>query len=247
MKRQESGFTIIETVLVLAIAGLVISMILVGITNSLNQQRYLDAVNQAVDFFRGSYAVGSSSINDRPDTQLCVATGISETGNPATGNGRGASDCILVGKILRSSDGSHITVNQVVALHDPSNDDDVDALSDTAILQAANLIQNDTGKEESYDMESGTILRDPGASEAAQFTIMVVHVPLSGVVRTYSSNSATTSIADLLASADSIQDTRLCIDESGFFGIGSQPMGIAIEKDASNTTGVQIIPAGSCV
>jgi prepilin-type N-terminal cleavage/methylation domain-containing protein len=61
MNTRRQGFTIIETVLVLAITGLLLAVILATIGNSLNQQRYTDSVNQTLDHFRGLYTDTSST------------------------------------------------------------------------------------------------------------------------------------------------------------------------------------------
>ena len=52
-------------------------------------------------------------------------------------------------------------------------------------------------------------------------------------------------VTDLIDAAQT--DMKLCIDQTGFMGIGVQPMGVLIQKGAANTTGVQPITSGSCV
>ena len=243
MKQRESGFTIIETTLVLAITGLIVGVILVGIGNALNQQRYTDAVNQAVDFIRGQYTVGANTMNNRPTSESCSSGGIR---SDTTAMPRGASDCLLVGTIMRTvgTDGKTVEVYQVVALSDP--DESMMGDADTAILTAADLSQGNL--LQTYHTEWDTRFLNPDPVEPAQFTIMVVRTPVSGTMRTYSSSSATTPIADLLNPAVTPQaDRKLCIDQTGFFGVGAQPMGILIARDTANTTGVQILPAGECV
>lgn len=244
MARRENGFTIIETTLVLAITGLIIAVILVGIGNSLNHQRYTDAVNQATDFFRGQYASTSNVVNDRSRNEICTSSGVVASPNQET---VGASDCLLLGKIIRSSDGENLEVYQVIATHDPTNDTGAAEMSDTGLLVVANLRQ---GNEviATYRPEWGTQLLRPGTADPARFTIMVVRAPVTGTVRTYATASDTATVADLLATPPAAQtDLRVCVDQAGFFGIGVQPMGIVVSKDATNTTGVQIIPAGECV
>ena len=243
MKQRESGFTIIETTLVLAITGLIVAVILVGIGNALNQQRYIDAVNQAVDFVRGQYTVGANTMNNRPANESCGSGGIRDDITPMP---RGASDCLLVGTIMRTqgSDGKTVNVYQVVALADP--DESMMGDDDTTILAAANLSQG--GLVQTYKADWDTRFLSPDSADPAQFNILVVRTPISGTMRTYSSDSATTSIANLINPAVTPQiDRKLCIDQTGFFGIGVQPMGILISRDTANTTGVQILPSGECV
>ena len=243
MIRRESGFTIIETSLVLAVTGLIIAVVLAGIGNSLNHQRYTDAVNQAVDFFRGQYTQTTSVMNNRPADESCSALGVSVAASPMS---RGASDCLLLGQVIRSSNGQDITVSQLLALHDPSDDTNVASASDADILSASQLEEG--SKVDEYSLEWGARLLAPSSKDAAKFTLVVLRVPVSGTVRTYSSVSDTIPVADLVRSPDaSADDLRVCVDQSGFFGgVGVSPVGIAIDKGANNTTGVKIIPSGDC-
>ena len=49
------GFTIIETMLVLAITGLVVAVVLVNIGTALRNEQYHTAVDQVHDYFQGQY------------------------------------------------------------------------------------------------------------------------------------------------------------------------------------------------
>ncbi len=241
MARHHPGFTIIEATLVLAITGLIIAVILVGIGNSLRHQRYTDAINQTTDFFRGQYTGTTSVANSRPNSENCNASGITTD----TQSIRGSSECLLLGRIIRSTDGQSVTVNQVIALHDPTDDTGAADMADDALLVASQLRQ---GNEiETYRPEWGTQLQRPGTDDPASFTLLVVRTPVSGTIRTFASTSGTESIAGLLSNPVASQvDLRLCIDQTGFFGAGVSPMGILVVRGAANTTGVQIIPSGEC-
>ena len=237
---RSSGFTIVETSLVLAVTGLLVAMILTGIGSSLNHERYTDAVNQSLDFFRGQYAETANVSNDRPADESCDASGISAL---AGGMPRGASNCLLVGSIIRSSDGQTVTVNQVIARYDPSNDINITSKTDAQILAASSLQQGN--QTSTYTVEWGSTLLAPGTKDPAKFSIMVVRVPVSGTVETYASTSDTIQLSSLITTPQS--DVKFCLDQQGFLGVGSQPMGILIQNGAANTSGVQPIAAGSCV
>ncbi len=239
MKQRESGFTIIETSLALAVTGLVIALTLLGIGAGLNSQRYNDAVTQTVDFFRGQYTQASSTVNTRPVTENCGSGGITTNGPSAI---RGATECMLVGKMLRSANGKDITVNQVIARSDPSLLANVSTMSDNAILSASQLQVGNL--LETYQPDWATTLLVPSTSNAATFSIMIVRTPVSGTIHTYSSSSSTVLPGAILSSQD---DMTMCIDQKGFFSGITAPMGVRVVKDAVNTTGVRILPAGECV
>ncbi len=215
-------------------------MVLTGIGSSLNHERYNDAVNQALDFFKGQYSQTTNVLNNRPSDESCNSSGISTLTGGTT---RGASDCLLLGNILRSSDGKTVTVNQVIARHDPSSDTGISSKSDQDILTASLLQQGN--QTSSYTVEWGSSFLLPSTQNAAQFSMMVLRVPVSGTVETYTSNSDTIKVTDLIDVAQT--DMKLCVDQTGFMGVGVQPMGVLIQKGAANTTGVQPITSGNCV
>lgn len=246
MARYNSGFTIIETTLVLAITGLIIAVILTGIGNSLRHQRYTDAINQATDFFRGQFTGTANVVNERPRGETCSSGGFLPADPTAVGATPGTSECLLLGRIIRSTDGENISVSQIVALHDPTDDPNASDLTDRELLTAAQLRQ---GNEiQNYRLEWGTRLQQPGSDDSAAFTLLIVRTPISGTIRTFSSTSGTEPLTGLLSAPEATaSNLRLCIDQTGFFGVGVAPMGIAVAKDATNTTGVQVIPSGDCV
>ena len=237
---RTNGFTIIETTLVMAITGLVAVTILAGIGSSLAHQRYTDAVNQTVSFFKSQYSRVSNISNERPSEQMCTSAGISSTGS---GSERGASDCLLLGHVVRSADGKTLSIYQVIGRRDPSRDVDVSAKTATQILSTSSLIQGD--KVDEYTIDWDSRLLNPNTANAAAFSVMIVRVPVNGVVTTYASGSSSTSVGSLLSTTQS--DKKLCIDQAGFFGIGVKPMGVLIKKASSNTASVQTIASGDCV
>ena len=239
MARRAQGFTIIETSLVLAITGLIVFGILFGIGNALNSQRYTDAVNQMVDFFRGQYTQITSTVNDRaPNTTTCT---------PSGDGIRGASDCLLTGRIVRGGSDGVLRVYRLIAKTDPSRNPSITiANNDNEILAAATLSQDPTIID-SYSPEWGAKLTPAGSSATAEFTLMVVRTPISGTVHTFTSGSSTTPLTDLIDSAVVPQNDRsFCMDPGGSYLVGAGRVGIRIQKDAANTTGVQTIASGSC-
>ena len=244
--RHSQGFTIIETTLVMAIVGLLAASVMVGIGSSLNHQRYTDAVTQAVAFFRNQYSQTINTQNDRvAKAQRCSPSGVAAapTGANAADVYPGGSDCLLLGNILHSTDGKKISVYQVIGLNDPTDDASAVNKTDTAILSGVNLRQGNLVSD--YSLEWGTGLQRPGGSTPAAFSVMVVRVPVSGTVVTYSANSGGSTPSALLAATQS--DLKLCIDQTGFFGVGVKPAGVIIKKAAANTAGVQQIASGDCV
>lgn len=249
MVRRISGFTIIEVTAVLAITGLLAVLILGGIGRSLAQRQYIDAVNQTIDFFRGQYTATESASNDRSPQQTCSDRGVvvNPTGSADGSQPRGTSDCLLLGNIVTSSNGADMTVRQVVATT-PIDITAVDpAASNESILLSSGLAAGQT--VDTYSVESGARLLDPAASNRGiSFALMTVRMPTTGIIVTYvKTGSALLNASPVsLVNASNSRDLKMCIDQSGTLGYSMSPMGVVIEKAATNTTGVQPISAGEC-
>ncbi|MBR3336275.1 MAG: type II secretion system protein, partial [Bacillus sp. (in: Bacteria)] len=56
MQRIRRGFTLIEVSIFLAITGLLFAMVVIGVQNSISQQRFNDVVQNYVEFLRSIYA-----------------------------------------------------------------------------------------------------------------------------------------------------------------------------------------------
>ena len=63
--RRSAGFTIIETMLVLAITGALVAAMFVGIGTSISIQRYRDAVTTFKDTLQEQYSALANVSNDR--------------------------------------------------------------------------------------------------------------------------------------------------------------------------------------
>lgn len=93
------GFTIIETMLVLAVTGVLVAGLLVGLGASISNQRYLDSVATFKSFVQEQYSKINNVTNDRNANWACDASA-----NPVEVNGGGValgqSDCVLLGRYV---------------------------------------------------------------------------------------------------------------------------------------------------
>ncbi len=243
------GFTVIETLLVLSLTGLLAVGILAGIGRSLAQRQYIDSVNRTIDFFRGQYTAASSIENSRTPQQVCGSSGVTEntTSPVSTLPPAGTSDCFLLGNIVTSYDGIKMSVRPVVATVDTSTID-MTGKSNKDILDASVL---KAGPETSdYSVDWGGNLQN-SVGDPLKFTLMVVRMPTNGTIVTYvSSNVFPAGNNDIktsgLVSDANTKDFKMCVDPSGSAGIGMSPVGVQINKAASSTTGVRSLAAGEC-
>lgn len=237
MRRLWSGFTIIETTLVVAITALVAVSILIGVGTSLRNQRYIDATNQTVDYFQGIYASTMSVANERPSAMACSSSGIRVD---ATAGGAGTSDCLLLGVVLHSTDGMAITSERVIATKDISTTPGSDLLSEADVLSQS-LLSVLPDSDITHTLDSGVKLSHPA------FSMLVIRVPISGVVRTYLDITAG-DVTPALLSRKPVPDggVTFCIEPEGLFGSGGSPNGFLVSQGASNSTGIQRLDKGTC-
>lgn len=117
---RTQGFTIIESLLFLAISGLMMVTMIAGTSVALNTQRYNDSVRSFKTLLQEQYAQVTSTQNDRTEDIQC---GVDGTAIPVENEGgqqyRGQSDCEMVGRyvIVRAHD---IEVYTVLAYRDSS-------------------------------------------------------------------------------------------------------------------------------
>ncbi len=95
MKRHTvAGFTIIETMLFLAISGALAVGLMVGMGAAIGSQQYRDSVQSYANYLRGQYgqAVAVENGNVAHDSDVCSSLGAASTDD------RGRSDCVIVGR-----------------------------------------------------------------------------------------------------------------------------------------------------
>lgn len=249
MVRHTSGFTIVEVTTVLAITGLLAVLVLGGIGRSLAQRQYIDAVSQTIDFFRGQYTATENASNDRAAQQACSARGVvtNPTGPADSSSPRGTSNCLLLGNIITSNNGSEMTVRQVVATTPADVTSVTPTESNEQVLLDSGLSAGQTVN--TYSVESGATLLDPASGRGISFAVMTVRMPTTGAIVTYAKTGGTLLDASpaSLVNASNTRDLKMCIDQSSTLGFSMKPMGVMIQKAAANTTGVQSIAAGGCV
>ncbi len=244
---KQVGFTIIETMLFLGITGLIMSFMLVGIGTQLNQRRYQDASTSLMTYVENQYNLVSNVNSSRTSSEVCIDNQITTTEIPQDNDaGRGTSDCSIVGRLLRSTDGGRaISSTPVIATVDAATLPLTVGDSDVKVLHDASLA---LGLEpEQYATKWGTSLVQPSPDndKEATFSILLVRMPTSGAIRTYVSSSETISLSDLVDGTNAA-DFRLCLSPGGLLGFDNRPTGILMEAGASGPGQVDFISQGGC-
>jgi Tfp pilus assembly protein FimT len=227
---DKAGFTIIETMLFLGITALLIMGVLMGTSNSINIQRYRDSVSSLQSMLQQQYSE-VSNVSNNDSTRGLTCNGIAVL--------RGQSDCVILGRFITTADSRKITIQSVVGLI-PSGStallNDVDVF-----LENGYNIKISSAASETYDIEWGASLTDPAInnSNPMVFSMLVLRSPLSGVTRTFISNSNVVDIQDLVNVA-STQKVGMCVDSSGLLSGGAKSA-IVVMPNATGPNSVETL------
>lgn len=218
------GFTIVETMLFLAISGVLIVTMVAATGAQVNIQRYRDAVETFKTTLQDQYGELSSVRNERDDTWGCNAAAQSQSGgNVARGQ---STDCILLGRYLEVEDGA-ISIYSVLGAGEntASTGNDISRLLNDYTLNVS------TVSEETTEMEWGTKLAWPsigtgsGTSTPRNLAVLFLRSPHSGQIYTFTSDTVPTapspaSLATMVVGGESVPGQRervICIDSDGLF------------------------------
>lgn len=247
--RNKQGFTIIETMLFLGVSAMLTVGILASSGYAINQQRYLDSVNSFRSVLQSQFSEVSNVRNDRTDEWQCNSVGEVAPGGGPSSAPRGASECVILGRYIRSydddsgNDGKSLNVYTVVgrkkAVVVPANDD-IEAFSNYHITITETI-------KDIEPLEWGAETRVPGAANESLFSMLIVRSPLTGGVRTYIPEPGTkitdANVSTIIAESN-IRSLQVCIDSPGDFIPGGF-RAVRIVENATNQSGVETISEGS--
>jgi type II secretory pathway pseudopilin PulG len=258
MATRASGFTIIETMLFLGLTGLMLAGLLAGVTSGINIQRYNDASQTLKNLIHEQYAASINVQNSREDNQWRCNTVGGVVNDPVSGDLRGQSRCVMLGRYLIISDTE--TRSYPVTAYKRS---DVDAPNDVESLRVNYAINIAKTNVDEGQLEWGTRIAWPksGSGSRAVTTprsigILIIRSPDSGQTYTFTSNDvpskstvealspgvAPTFLSDMLVAGSSIpgQHARtVCIEPNGL-GIGHR-LAVNITGYASSSSAVSLI------
>lgn len=238
VQRAKEGFTIIETMLVLSITGILIAGLLVGLGSSISNQRYQDAVSSLKNMIQDQYSQINNVTNDRSGDWTCssdAAPVATEAKN--SGVAPGQSNCVLLGRYVGIVD-DQITTATVVGYPNPG------ATSDGTIssIKSSYTLGISTSSIEKSSLEWGARIAWPtsgggskppsSSAPTRSLAVLMIRSPENGTSFTFTSDtvyqidgSSSKALSSVLSSMmePSLTATNpgrgartVCLDPGGF-------------------------------
>lgn len=252
MQCKKRGFTLIEVALFLAITGALFAGIMVGVQNSIFQQRFNDSVQNFMEFLRTAY---------------------SETMNVQS-LGSGRSEKAIYGKLItfnesldferrtNVSNENHIYMYDVIG-NITDSEHGVSATGSTLdvldALDAHVIMENDDGSElrlngivESYVPKWGAAIQDSDGNIFSGSLLIVRH-PNSGVVYTFF-NDNTIEVNTILGNSNpgnveginwksgfALRQIDFCVNPMGMQDYSNR-QDVRIVANARSGSGIELVP-----
>jgi len=246
------GFTIIEIMIFLAITGMMIALFLVNSGSLLDSQRYRDTILSLQTFLQDQYSETLNIRNSISGNFTCSINNTNLLTITNTGSStKGQSDCLLVGKYIRTTDtnGTSIDSYPVVAVKQSC----IDCKSDLQAFKENYLISQDASNsanlKTTHQLLWGAFMLKPDKTARLQFSMVILKSPTSGNIFTLISPltiKTTKQLVDLYDALDNSNSTKndlvICVDKRNLNL--TKNMGIRILANSFNSSGVKYLGDG---
>ena len=211
----------------------------------INTQRYKDSVKTTQAFIQQQYNLVYNVENGRDQDLSCANSVVNKSGG---GTPRGQTDCVLMGRYLRVTDGATIRAYAIVG----KEIDNDTSTNDAAAILARNpkrVSENVGLSNDTLSIPWQAVIVGNAPNEGPQnIVIAIIRSPLTGTVHTYSqkvANNVSMPLIDsaLLLSSNEAADRVMCLD-AGAPLTGGQ-LGVVIKKYASSQSFVQTVEDGT--
>lgn len=178
--KNQHGFTVIETTLFLALSSALVLVAILGTGSVMNSTRFTDSLRSSEAFVQAQYTEVLNGVNPRAANSAC---------NGAVSS-RGASNCLLLGKLVYFEEDSnkvtsYYVVSEVAELNDPAKSDLTDlewmldvkpqivastGVSSFDIPWGAKFFGGERRGDDAREANSYLILRSPQSSRLVAYT-----------------------------------------------------------------------------
>ena len=240
--KTQTGFTIIEVMLFLAVTGMLAAAILVGSGVAIGQQRYRDSVGSLQSYIQQQYNQVTNVTNDRDKAWTCDSNGnVAQAANESAGEARGTSDCVVLGRLVTiDATGTNLVSSVVVGYRNPNGATETSDVAELATNYKLGIAPIDKDDE---SVNWGAQVVKPKTTTPMPFSILVIRSPLSGALMTFTKEGAQTNPGSMVSAANMSVQRDLCVNADAGSFVGKR-MEIRIEPFASSQSAVQV-PAES--
>jgi type II secretory pathway pseudopilin PulG len=237
--KTETGFTLIETMLFLGVTGMLAVGILVGSSVAIGQQRYRDSVNSLKSYIQQQYGETSNVINDHGQNWDCNTSGVVSDVGGTSGQARGASDCVVLGRFIKlDADGTSLTSSSVTGYRVPgvpTAASDIQEIATNYRLGVSPLNSN-----ESEVAWSARIVKEK-TTTPLPFQMLIIRSPLSGSLLTFTTENNSTDLGAMVTASNQQQIRHLCVDAAAGTFVGKR-LEVRIDAFAASQSAVAIPP-----
>ncbi len=236
--KTQTGFTIIEVMLFLAITGMLAAAILVGSGVAIGQQRYRDSVGSLQSYIQQQYNKTINVTNDRDKAWTCDSNGnVSQVQNASAGEARGTSDCVVLGRLVTiDATGTSLSSSVVVGYKNPGA---VAQTSDVAEIAANYKMGVAPIDRDDQSVNWGAQVVKPKTSTPMPMSILIIRSPLSGATLTFTKEGVQTNPDSMIDAANLSVRRDLCVNADVGSFVGKR-MEIRIEPFASSQSAIQV-------
>lgn len=247
---RDTGFTLIETMLFLAITGLMVAGMLAGSWVSINSQRYRDAITSLQSELQNQYSQVQNSANDIGSDFTCNSQAQVSAGTTQ----RGQSNCYILGRYIYSTDGSAIHETTVIGYVSSADEAKLNStVADYTALTSyytLNTLSNSSGVvsygTSDYTPQWGATVKSFTLGNSYNtFSLLIVRSPTSGTIRTFvdTQHALDPSPANLksMIKQSFVVPLNLCVDGGNNYGPLTD---IQIVANAANANGIQTLGDG---
>lgn len=248
---KQQGFTIIESILFLAIGGGLLAALLGGVNTNINQERYKDSVNTFASTLQQQYTLATNVSSLRSNNWTC---GSKLQSSSSANTYRGTTDCTIIGRLVRMDDGVTATLSNIIAYNIDeaalkTATSDIAGMTDAMSLttmDATSTASGDDKTQATLDWGSSIAMLDGKGEKVgtgSALTVAIIRSPVTGRIMTFAVNESTTDWKRKIITAESLKRSLIaCVKSSAFIAIPSTAItvtaGGATASSISKTTGV---------
>lgn len=239
---RQTGFTIIEVMLFLAIAAVLVTATLIGWTLTINTQSYRDSARSLATVLQQQYSDTLNVANERGSNLTCRVDNEMTTIEPGVGSPRGQSDCVVLGRFVEIN-GVNIAMYDVVGT-EPDAAPDAGDTEDEIIGSYYPGVMKQSRQDYQIAWQARPYVSNEDGSTMRR-NIAIIRSPQTGTLQTYSAVGDRT-IQELIDNSESRSQVKVCLDPGAPVAQGRAAVFIGANASSSDAISVKTDGDAGC-